>query len=124
MKTYYISGIVGGILLFIITFIIGSCSSCTFENGLIDKSEENAENKVVLRYYLSDDYNNSPVGFKYVEKGSSFVIDAKPTKEGYRFLGWYDNSNLNIARQYADYNGNSVQPLQGDIILYPIFIKE
>ena len=124
MKNYYISGILGGILLFIITFIISSCSSCTYQNGKIDQAEDYAENKIILRYYLSDDYDNAAVGFKYVVKGNTFVIDAKPVKEGYRFMGWYDSPNINIARQYADANGYSLQSIQNDILLYPLFIEE
>lgn len=124
MKGYYLTGIIGGITLFIIMFIIGCTSSCITENKHIDISGDNAENKIILRYYMSDDYANSQVGFMYVEKGKAFIIDYIPTKEGYRFLGWYDSANLSTARQFADFNGYSLQSIQSDMILYPIFVKE
>lgn len=124
MKTYYITGIVGGIALFLIMFIIGSCSSCIDENNRIKGVEDYSENKIALRYYLTDDYNNSQVGFLYISKGKSFSIDYFPKKEGYRFLGWYDNPNLQIARMIADKNGFSKETVNTEIILYPIFEKE
>ena len=118
------SGIAGFVLLFIIMFVIGSCSSCVSENDQINRSEENAEGKIALRYYLSDDYNNSQVGFMYVEKGKAYTIEYTPVKEGYRFLGWFDNPNQEIARQYADFNGRFILLVQNDMILYPLFVEE
>ena len=121
---WLISGVVGFVLLFIIMFIVGSCSSCVSEKDQINRTLENAEGNIALRYYLSDDYQNSQVGFMYVERGKSYTIEYIPVKEGYRFLGWFDSPNQQIARQYADFNGRSILLVQNDMILYPIFIKE
>lgn len=121
---WLISAVVGFVLLFVIMFVVGSCSSCVSEKDQINNSLDHAEGKIALRYYLDDDYQNSQVGFMYVEKGKSYTIEYTPVKEGYRFLGWFDNPNQQIARQYADFNGRSILLVQNDIILYPIFVKE
>ncbi len=122
MKEYYISGIIGGIVLFLISFGIVGCNTCRQENSMIDDAKEYAEELIVVRYYLSEDYLDSRVGFTYATKGEPFTITEKPTSAANtRFLGWYDSPNINTGRLVVDSNGNSIQTLQNDIILYPLF---
>ena len=125
MKAYYLGGGALALLLFIVLFFVGMIGTCATENDQIDKVEDYGKSTVAVRYYtdMSEEggYNEASVVYCRIQKNKHFSISA-PEKLGYDFLGYYSNPD-GFGTPYVDKNGVSLQTLNSDILLYPIFEK-
>lgn len=114
------------LLSVLLALIILSCSVVTLSSCASEKGEEKdtaGTDPVAVRYFLSDDYNYSPVVVVQAEPGEDFTIPRIPQKSGHLFIGLYDGKNHTTATAYVDANGANLRTVTEDIVLYPAFIK-
>ncbi len=125
MKAYYLGGGALALLLFIVLFFVGMIGTCATENNQIDNVKDYGKSTVAVRYYTDmsedGDYNEVSVVYCRIQKNKHFSINA-PKKLGYTFLGFYSNPD-GFGTPYVDSNGVSLQTLNSDILLYPVFEK-
>lgn len=123
MKIYYMIGCGAAVLAFFLTMFIVGMVSCGSASGKKSDVEDIAENTVVVRYYMSDDYDNAEVKYMTVTPGADFRLSSIPHKDGYNLSGLYDDEDFNRGTLYIDSNGNSLITVTSDILLYPVFVK-
>lgn len=120
-QIYYLTAVAISVLLVCIFSVVGGINSCA-KCAEFRKDMNRADDVVVVRFFESEDYEQSPVGSVRIKVGDSFTIPFTPTREGYVFAGWYDGSD-DDSTLYADANGYSVVKVYEDILLYPKFTK-
>ena len=100
---YYLTAVAISVLLVCIFSVVGGINSCA-KCAEFRKDMHRADDVVVVRFFESEDYEQSPVGSIRIKAGDSFTIPFTPTREGHVFAGWYDGSD-DDSTLYADANG-------------------
>lgn len=123
MRRYYVIGSIIAVVLAILIFV-GIAIYCYAALGKMkSQAKDFAEDTIVLRYYLSDDYDNAEIVYIRITDKNNYSISRIPTKEGYAFAGLCDGKDPTGATVYVDLTGRGIRPLSRDIILYPIFTE-
>ncbi len=120
MKRYYAVGAGVAALLFVIILAISGIRSCAIQNRYEKEVKTREETVVAVRFYQSDE-DDAPIGCMFVEKGKDFTVPYIPYKDGYIFAGWYNGTDEN-AVIYAGANGESIQTVTEETLLYPRFV--
>lgn len=120
LKWYYAVGAGLAVLLFAIILIVSSIRASVIQHRYEKEVKAREETVVVVRFYQSDE-DDAPVGCMFIEKGKDFTVPYTPHKSGYIFAGWYNGTDEN-AVVYAGANGESIQTVTQETLLYPRFV--
>ena len=119
LKWYYSVGAGLAVLLFAIILIPSCIRAGVIQHRYEKDAEAREETTVIIRFYQSDE-EDAPVGCMFIESGADFTVPYTPYKEGYLFAGWYNGTDEN-AVIYAGANGESIQTVTQETLLYPRF---
>jgi hypothetical protein len=122
MKAYYITGAIVAVLALFLSFAITGISSCVSGNKQISDVKDKMSDSVVVRYYMSDDYDNAQIVYLRVYDTDNYSIEKFPRKTGYTFAGLYDGKDYLTSQLYVTGDGYGIKTLTQDVLLYPVFV--